>query len=47
MNTLTKYQMVTDHMRYCNKENKPKHSLEIEICNLQGTWILDMCSVLK
>ena len=37
MNTLTKYQMVTDHMRYFNKENKPKHSLEIEICNLQGT----------
>ena len=25
-NTLTKYQLVTDHMRYFIKGNKPKHS---------------------
>ena len=26
MNTLTKYQLVTDHMRYFIEGNKPKHS---------------------
>ena len=26
MNTLTKYQLITDHMRYFIEGNKPKHS---------------------